>query len=322
MITLKEIAAELGVSVSTVSRVVTDKDRVDPEKRKLIKAALKKYNYVPNDSARGLRGMSSRSIGIILPTLASSFYNNIVATAWDVAYENGYTVVTCAGGEREKEVARLLKSKQIGKVICVTALADAGSFYKGLFGENSVVFMDTEAAAPAGVGNISFDALTSAQKLADYLFSLGHRDVLYLAHTNKHKRLEGFLKAAEDRGIKVKAESVFSGISSKKGYEICKEIFGEKNRPTAVLATDNSLAFAAIRAAYDLGLSIPTDLSVAGFDALDETGILRPKLTCIMQKTSQMGEAAANMLISGKCEALTLDFDFIKGHSCQDISSK
>ncbi len=319
MITLKEIAAELGVSVSTVSRVVTDKDRVDPEKRKLIKAALKKYNYVPNDSARGLRGMSSRSIGIILPTLASSFYNNIVAAAWDVAYENGYTVVTCAGGEREKEVARLLKNKQIGKVICVTSLSDAGSFYKGLFGENAVVFMDTEAPAPKGIGNISFNAYGSAQNLANHLFSLGHKDILYLAHTNKHERLEGFLKAAENRGITPGGDRLFAGIKSKNAYEVCKEIFAKKNHPTAVLATDNSLAFAAIRAAYDLGLSVPADISVAGFDALDETGILKPEITCIMQKTKQMGEMAVNMLIKEKCEHVVLDADFVLGESCRKL---
>ncbi len=316
MITLKEIAKELGVSVSTVSRVVTEKDRVDPEKRKLIKAALKKHNYIPNDSARGLRGMASRSIGVIVPSLSSSFYNKIISAAWDVAYKNEYTVVTCVGGDKEKQMARFLKNKQIGKIICSSGLSDATEFYKDLFGEDAVVMIDTEAPLTNGVGNISFDAFDSAKKLANYVFELGHKDILFLAHTNKHKRLEGFLAAAEDRKIKIRDEWVRSGLGSKEGYEVCKEILGRNKRPTAILATDNSLAFAAIRAARQCGLGIPKDLSVAGFDTVDETGILKPEITSIIQKTVQMGETAAKMLINGKCEHITLEADFIKGESC------
>lgn len=321
MITLKEIAAELGVSVSTVSRVVTDKDRVDPEKRKLIKAALEKYNYIPNDNARGLRGMASRSIGIIIPTLSSAFYTSIVTAAQEVAYKHAYTaVIGCGGHGHEKNLAKLFKNKQIGKIMCASTLENAADFYGKLFDKNSVVLFDSDDAAADGIGYVGFDSFGAGKKLAEYVLSLGHKRILVLSHTTESDRRNGILAAVRERGLSLPENCVISGLSvPEAGYSLCLERFSVPAdvRPTAVLATDNSLAYAAVRAVRELSLDVPRDVSVACFDAYDPTGILTPRLTCIMQKTRLIGEKAASMLINGKSEHVTFDVDFVEGTSCR-----
>lgn len=323
MITLKEIAAELGVSVSTVSRVVTDKDRVDPEKRKLIKAALEKYNYIPNDNARGLRGKASRSIGIIVPALQSAFYTEIISAAQETAYNNSYTPVVCCGGNgHEKDMARMLKNKQIENIMCATVLPDAVEFYGRLFSKSSVVLFDTDDVVPDQLGYIGFDCFGAGKRLSEYILDLGHTRILVLSHTENSERRNGMLAAIRERGISLPDNFTVSGLTTMDaGYRVCLDRFtlpvGE--RPTAVLATDNSLAYAAIMAVREKSLEVPRDVSVACFDAYDPTGILTPRLTCIMQPTALIGRRAAEMLIHGKCEHLTVDVDFISGTSCRSI---
>lgn len=320
MITLKEIAAELGVSVSTVSRVLTNKDKVDPEKRKLIQEALKRHNYIPNEMARGLRGMASRSIGVIVPTLSSNYYTRIITAAQEVAQKNSYTIVTCCSNydpEREKEAVSLLQAKQISHVMCASMLSDASAFYRKKFGDHSVVLFDCDTKPVPHVGYIRFDSFSDARRLAEYEISLGHRRFLILNHSQSLRRQDGFLQALREHHIPISPDRILSGLRKPdKGYELCLRIFSDPdNRPTAVLAANDALAYAAIRAAYQAGLGVPKDLSVACFDACDETGILSPEPTCIMQPAARIGTLAAQMLIDGSCEHVTVDTEFHMGTS-------
>jgi len=321
LITLKEIAAELGVSVSTISRVLTDKDKVDPEKRKLIQEALKRHNYVPNEMARGLRGMASRSIGIIVPTLSSNYFTRIITAAQQVAQNNSYTVVTCCSDhdpEREKDAVKLLKTKQISRVMCASLLTDPVAYYGRMFGSNSVAIFDSEAYPTEGIGYISFDNFKAAGKLADYPIALGHRDFVILNHSHEKQRKAGFIATLKEHGIDIAPDRIFEGLRKPEtGLEVCRKVFlSSEKRPTAVLATNDFLAYNAIRAAYDAGLRVPEDVSVVCFDACDETGILTPDLTRIMQPAALIGELAADMLIKGKCEHIAIETEFIKGTSC------
>lgn len=322
MITLKEIAAELGVSVSTVSRVLTNKDKVDPEKRRMIQEALTRHNYIPNEMARGLRGVASRSIGVIVPTLSSTYYTRIITAAQEIAQKNSYTIVTCCSNydpEREKEAVQLLKTKHISRVMCASTLGDASSFYKQKFGDHSAVIFDSDTRPAPNLGYISFDSFAAARRLADYQLDLGHRDFLILNHSASMRRQNGFLDALRARDIEISPDRIANGLRQPDvGYNICRQIFADPaKRPTAVLATNDVLAYAAIRAAYDAGLTVPGDLSVACFDACDETGILSPKITCIMQPASRIGALASQMLIDGSCAHVTVDTEFVAGTSCQ-----
>lgn len=324
MVTLKQIAGELGVSVSMVSRVLTDKDRVDPEKRRLIKAALEKYNYVPNEMARGLRGISSRTFGIIIPTLSSNYYTRIITAAQKVAQENFYTVITCPCSgepEREREAVELLRHKQVDKVMCASIMQGAGEFYRNAFGPDSAVIFDYDIQpTPEDVGYITFDAYASARRLAGYAADRGHRRFLILNHCIDTARERGFKDALCEAGVCERDITVISGLAIyKDAVSVCREAFSGENRPTCVLAATDFLAWRAVKAARLCGLSVPEDISVACFDACDETGILTPEFTCIMQPTERIGELAARMLMDGKVRHITVEAEFVKGNSCVDI---
>lgn len=323
VVTLKQIAEELGVSVSMVSRVLTDKDRVDPEKRKLIKAALAKYNYVPNEMARGLRGISTRSIAIIVPTLSSNYYTNVITAAQEVAQMNDYTfMIFCSNhdGEREKDAVNLIKNKQINKVICASVLSDAREYYKKQFDCNSVVLFDYDSAPDDSIGYISFDSFKSAKTLGAHVASFGHERYLILNHCSATHRQNGFLCALTENGIKTKDICIIPELQTPAlGFKACIDVFAlpENKRPTAVLATNDYLAYAAIRAIRKCGLSVPDDVSVACFDACDGTGILTPTVTGAMQPTDKIGVLAAKMLIDGKCEHIMLEAELLIGDSCK-----
>ena len=323
MVTLKQIAEELGVSVSMVSRVLTDKDRVDPEKRKLIKAALEKYNYVPNEMARGLRGISSRSIAVIVPTLSSNYYTNVITAIQEVAQKNAFTVMTFCSShdcERERDAVKLIKNKQIDKVICASILSDAREYYKKQFERNSVVLFDYDSAPDNSIGYISFDSFKSAKKLGAHVASLGHERYLILNHCSATHRQNGFLSALTENGVKADNVCIIPELRTPElSFKACMDVFAlpENKRPTAVLATNDYLAYSAIRAIRKSGLSVPEDVSVACFDACDETGILTPTITSVMQPTDKIGVLAAEMLIDGKCEHIMLEAELIIGDSCK-----
>jgi len=321
LVTLKQIAEELGVSVSMVSRVLTDKDRVDPEKRRLIKEALKKYNYVPNEMARGLRGISSRSFGIIVPTLASNYYTRIITAAQMAAQENYYTVVTCCSHgdpEREREAVALLRNKQIDKVMCASILEDADKVYKDAFGADSVVLFDYDIKPSKAIGYITFDSYSDAYRLAKFAVEKGHKRFLILNHGINTRRGAGFEAALKDGGIPSSQTKAVSGLGIKEDTVlVCRKLLAEKERPTCVLATSDFLAYSAVKAARMCGISVPDDLSVACFDACDETGILTPVLTCIMQPAEKIGELAATMLMDGNYGHISVKADFVVGESCK-----
>lgn len=319
MITLKAIAENLGVSVSTVSRVVTDKDKVDPDTRKRIKEALELYNYVPNEMARGLRGKNSKSIGIIVPTLTSNYYTRVIAGVQKVTRENAYSVVISNSEfeeDNEKSAAQLISTKQMSGLICASVIRDNLAFYKEISRTTKVVFFDSDTENNALFGHIGFDAYENAKKLANYVISLGHKNLLILNHSGNSERLAGFLSCAKSNCV---VTSVYSNLLINDGYDIAKKVLSLKNRPTAVLSTNDSLAFAAIRAVYDLGLNVPGDISVAGFDICDETGIMSPKITSILQPAGKIGEIAANMLIKSSLSHINVDAELIIGNSCRRI---
>jgi len=320
LVTLKQIAEELGVSVSMVSRVLTNKDRVDPEKRRLIKAALKKYNYVPNEMARGLRGISSRSFGIIVPTFSSNYYTRIITAAQKAAQENYYTVITCCSHgdpEREREAVELLRNKQVDKVMCAPISRDADTLYADAFGADSVVIFDYDTEPARVLGNITFNAYSDAYRLAKFAVEKGHTRFLILNHLTNTNRSDGFTTALADSGISASQIKTVSGLGIKEdAVSVCRQVFSSDDRPTCVLATSDYLAYSTVKAARMCGLSVPDELSVACFDACDETGILTPEFTCIMQPAEKIGELAARMLMDGEFRHITVEADFIKGNSC------
>jgi len=324
LVTLKEIAAELGVSVSMISRVLTDKDRVDPEKRRLIQEALKRHNYVPNEMARGLRGILGRSIGMIVPTLESSYFTRVISGAQQTALDNGYTAFICCtelDPKREKEAAELLAAKKVGGLICSSVLADSGEFYAKLFDRCPVVFFDSDANPGTDFGRITFDNFAEARRLARYVVGLGHRDILILNHMKASERQDGFFSVLNENGIAVGDGRLFTGLSHRDdGYSICREVFESgRAHPTAILCTNDFLAYSAVRALCDCGLRVPNDVSVACFDAFDATGILSPRLTCIMQPAVRIGELSAEMIIERRSEHIALETDFVCGDSCRKI---
>jgi LacI family transcriptional regulator len=303
---LKDIAKRLNISVSTVSRAVNGKDRVDPETRKRVLDMVDELNYKPNEVARNLKTNTATTIGVVLPDLTNFFFASVFKGIEEVARKNGYTLLLSSTSEDpafESEYTDIFLQKKVAGLIVAT-LNPKVTFYKEYSARGiPVVFFDNKPKISENFDFVSIDNEKAGYQLAEYIISLGHRNVAVIGsplwEETAAERLDGFKRAFEDKGLQIKDEWIYIGKNSQaeEGYKFVKGLLKSKEKIHAVIAVNNLMIYGAIKAIYEHGLKIPQDISVAGFDTTDLTGILRPQITCIQQPTMEIGKIACDMLL-------------------------
>ena len=304
-VNLKDIAAYTNVSISTVSRVVNNKNRVNPETRKKILEALEKFKYIPDETARRLKSGVSKTIGIVVPDISNEFFSTIIRGAQFAASRENYSVIICDSGSdarREKEAVELLFSKQVSGLILATVSCDMG-FHK-MFSESNipVVFVDNIPDTVSSFDCVVIDNQNAGFTLTNHLIELGHKKIAIitgnLEENSAYARLEGYRIAFRTHKMPPNDNYIFSGsFSMEYGIEAMERILELSDRPTALVASNNTLAYGALRVLLDRGLHIPEDFSIACFDASDKTGLLRPQLTSIIQPAMDIGRIASETIL-------------------------
>ena len=303
---LKDIAKRLNISVSTVSRAVNGKDRVDPETRRRVLSMVDELKYKPNEIARNLKTNTGTTIGVVLPDLTNFFFASVFRGIEEVARKNGYTLLLSSTSEdpdAESEYTDIYLQKKIAGLIVAT-LNTKVSFYKEYQALGiPVVFFDNRPKINDNFDFVSIDNEKAGYRLAEYIFSLGHRRIAVVGsplwEDTAAERLEGFKRAFRDNHVPLREDWIHIGknAQAEEGYKFMDALLDQKEEIDAVLAVNNLMIYGAIKAIYEHGLQIPRDISVAGFDATDVTGILRPQITCIEQPAMEIGKIACDMLI-------------------------
>ncbi len=309
--TMKDIAKLADVSIGTVSRVINnDKNGVGSEKRDEILRIIEETGYVPNSIARSMITKHSSIIGLIIPDISNPFFPLLAKGAEECAQRAGYSLFLCNTNSDDsyelKQIA-IMKEKQVDGIIISTCKGnDSEHVRKISSGNTPIVFVD-EPVACEEVFGVYLDNMLGGYQTTKHLIDLNHRRIAYFTgpkeSLSSYQRLDGYKKALQEANIPFDEELVaFGSYSKENGYKQFMSLIQRGKRGiefTAILVASDVTACGVYSAARESGLSIPEDISVAGFDNVLSANIslYPPILTTVNQPTYQMGEFATEMLI-------------------------
>jgi DNA-binding LacI/PurR family transcriptional regulator len=332
-VTLKNIADELGLSTMTVSRALNNKANVDEKTRKQILKKARKMGYSPNRIARSLVNSKTQTIGVVLPEISHSFFPDVVKGIEEAATHKKYQLFLTNSVEdhvREKQAIETLRSHRVdGLLISCAQSAEDNSYYKELVNTGlPVVFFD-RSVENVGASCVVIDDIESSYKVTAHLIKLGYRRIGHLRGPEKvsigSKRMKGFKKALADHGLEFKESRIAeSGFLKAGGYRAMKELLSLPvySRPDAVVSVNDPVAYGAMQAVREAGLSIPEDVAITGFTDDVLAPLMDPPLTTIFQDGYQIGLLAAQKLINViekkdfNIETIYIDTSLVVRSSC------
>ncbi|MGJ9382611.1 LacI family DNA-binding transcriptional regulator [Salipaludibacillus sp. CF4.18] len=306
MATISDVAKLSGLSKTTVSRVLNDYPHVTKEKRLLVQKAMEELSYIPSPSARRMRGQITTSIGVIVHRIVNPFFSYLVNAIEELAYENGYQVLVFqSNNDPEKELAylNLLKTKQVDGII-MTAVVNEWDDLKEYTNFGPIVFCN-EYISDSNLPIVRIDQVDSVYTGIRHLIDRGHQKIAYCTGGSlfemdgkNNDRSIGFQKALKEAQIPMNPKWVFiNQITIDDGKEVAKELISMSDRPTAVFAGGDEVAAGILIEIKRLGLRVPEDIAIMGFDDQPIAEIMEPKLTTIRQPVNQMGEKAVELII-------------------------
>ncbi len=335
MVSLKDISVRCGVSVATVSKALNDhKDVSAATKERLIKAA-KEMGYFPNSQARALKTNRTYNLGVMFLDNAGSgltheFFAKVLNSFKTEAEAAGYdiTFINKVIGRHKMSTYEHCKYRNVdGIVITCTDFTDP-DVYEVVNGDIPVVTIDHIFDCRTAVQSNNESGM---EELVNYVADKGHHKLAYIQGNKSavaEKRLAGFCKACATRGIEVRPEWIPVGDFHNPDitYRLTAELLKSNDRPTCIFMPDDYSAIGGYNAIKDMGLSVPGDVSVVGYDGIAYSQFLSPKLTTYLQDTAQIGMTAAKRLISHIeksqptfAEVVTVNGQLLEGRSVAQL---
>lgn len=306
-VSIKDIARAAGVSHSTVSRALSDSPLVSAETRARLQHLAKDMGYSPNTLARSLVTRQTHSVGVVVTTIADPFVAEVVQGIEATAHDHGYTVIlSTSGAEPEREIAavEMLRSKRVDGVI-VTSSRIGALYLDHLerIGVPVVLINNHNEQSGRYTFTVTVDNRHGGRLATDHLVQLGHRRIAYITapadHSSDADRMAGYREALIAAGIEVDASLIVAGNGRADGGErAMATLMTTKARPTAVFCYNDMTAVGLIYMARQVGLAVPGDLSVVGFDDIPFARYCVPPLTTIAQPKVEMGQLAMKMALS------------------------
>lgn len=306
--TIRDVAAAAGVSVATVSYVLNGKKKVSEQTKNVVLDVIKKMEYVPDLNAKSLSVKDTKLIGVVVPQtepgstlmFRNNFYSEILGSIEYHARQHGYHVLISATDVTE-DYLNLIRERNLDGVIIIGTYHN--DFFEQLRQLDIPVVMVDSYCRDNWFHEVRIDDQYSSYLAVKYVLDAGHRAVglvCGLLHEDgvMQKRFRGYQQALEEYGIPFKQEYVFEGnVDYDSGVEIAKRIAENQKNLTAVVATADMFAIGLMKGFYEVGIRVPEDISVMGFDDLDISAYMTPGLTTVRQEISQKGEYAVNLLV-------------------------
>ena len=333
-VTIVDVAARAGVSLTTVSRVLNGNYPVKNSTADKVRKAIRELNYEPDAVARSLKNKKTWLIGVVVPDISNPFFTQMIKGIELAAEKEGYSILvasTYEHPEKERSIIRRLAQRQIDAMIISTCQTEEEAFRRSIRGVAAV--LADRRAVGAGLSTVAEDNRASAYKAVEPLIQNGHRKIAIVNGNLKvsiaRERYEGYLEAMADYGLTVEPCRVLDCSISKYGTQtavesIIRNAF-QQDKPTAVFSTNNTRTQAVINACRQLGLSIPKDLSLVSYGEIPNL-FTDLQITHIEQDAVQMGkkagEAALRLITeppNGRfCETI-LNFPLVLGNSVHSI---
>jgi DNA-binding LacI/PurR family transcriptional regulator len=330
--TIKDVAARAQVSPSTVSRVLSNSPRISEETKRRVRKALEELNYQPNVFARGLVKNRAGSIGILIPPGMNEFFQNpffaeMMSGVSDVARREGFDTVLSTSAKDESEVLdRMIRGRRVDGVLLLGSRRDDVAIRK-VVTENFPAILLGRPEEDVPISFVNNDNRQAAYEATMHLIRLGHKRIGFLGGSFDlvvtMDRVTGYRQALLDSGMKPDASLEVSSVFLEQGgYLGMMRLLALADRPTAVLASDDVLAFGAMRAAAELGYRLPDELAIVGFNDIRLAEIANPSLTSVRVHMHELGVAACELLIGQIRQEITtperkiVDFELIVRNSC------
>nr|WP_037606132.1 LacI family DNA-binding transcriptional regulator [Streptacidiphilus rugosus] len=308
MATMQDVAERAGVTKQTVSNVISGRVRVRPDTAARVRAAIDELGYTPNLVARSLATGTTKTVGLFVPTVASSFYSEVVEEVEDVLERNGYHLLLCTtrlDGERARRQLAGLSSRNVDALLIagdrdlidhLPLLADA---------RFPVVLCAWETEAPDRFPVVTIDYERAGYLAGRHLRSLGHERVAVLASPAHTVRIEGLRRAFAADGLAVPDSAVHLAPEPTPagGFAAASAALSSRPAPTALFATHDVLALGALEAARVLGRAVPAQLSVVGHDDNPEIRVTHPALTTVAIPKREMAKQAIELLLHALADA-------------------
>jgi DNA-binding LacI/PurR family transcriptional regulator len=304
--TIKDIARQLHVSPSTVSRALRDHSEISPSTKKRVVALADKLDYHPDSIAQSLQTKKTKTIGVIVPEIKQPFFASVINGIEEFTYEAGYTIIVCQSNEtydREVVYTRSLVSHRVaGLLVSLSQKTKNFDHFKVLQRRNiPMVFFDRVSNA-INASKVVVDDYNGAYEVVDYLIRSGYRRIAHLAGPKNLSicklRLKGYKDALKNENLPFNKDLVvYGGLDDTDGVAGFQKLLNLNTLPDAVFAVNDPVAAGAFITIKENGLKIPDDVALAGFSNTNLTSLLDPPLTTVEQPSYEIGKTAAQLLM-------------------------
>jgi LacI family transcriptional regulator, galactose operon repressor len=301
--TLRDVASRAGVASSTISRYLNGSLELPSPTRNRVQAAIAELNYRPNALARSLQAGRSHILGLILPDLSNPFFTSVADAAAAAAYREGYSILLCATGNdpnREAHYVNLLVAGQLDGLIYLGAHRRNSALETMRRTELPIIIVDEEIEGVAG-GRLFVDNRRGGYLATEHLLHLGHRNIAFIGGEadllTTVERRRGYEDALLERGLIPHPNSTVLGEYTTEFGARAAQLLLTDVAPTGIFAASDVVAIGVLQVARQLGLTIPEDLSLVGFDDIPMAEMLAPPLTTIRQPAEDLGKTAVLLLV-------------------------
>jgi LacI family repressor for deo operon, udp, cdd, tsx, nupC, and nupG len=299
--TIRDVAKEAGLSTGTISKALSNPERVSKKNLEKVQAAIKKLDYTPNMLAQKFRSKTANTIVVLVPDIANLFFAKVISGIESVAQRAGYNVLlgdTKDSSSKENDFIRMVETRLADGVINLRPYVKNDS----LLPRAGVFAVSASSCEGTPYSSVRIDNVGAAYKVVTHLIKLGHKRIGVISglKENPHTldRMKGYLMALHDHGINFDPSLVVEGdFNYWSGINAAEQFCNMEQCPSAIFCMNDEMAIAAIKGFYDKGIQVPRDISITGFDDMDVSKYIVPTLTTIAQPAEKIGEKSAQMLI-------------------------
>lgn len=316
MATIKDVADNAGVSIATVSKVINNKGSISRETQLKVLESVKEIGYQKNMAATSIRTKRSMTTGLIIPSITNPFFPVLAQNVEEEFVNNDYTMFLCNTNRDENTEIKYLQrlvERQVDGIIIFSPSSKASEWIKE-HNHNDILFIAIEQPIiDSDYETIYIDNKIGIRKAVEHIISLNHKRIGYITGPLKRKcnqeRLDAFKEALNAADISVVDDFIKEGhFTFESGYNISWQLLNHPERPSAIFTGNDIMAFGCIKSAIELGIKVPEELSVIGYDDIPQAAYFIPSLTTISQPAEKIGKEAARYILD-KLANKDMDFD-------------
>jgi LacI family transcriptional regulator len=303
---MKRIADELGVSITTVSKVLNQRVDIGHATRARVLAKIAELGYQPNAVARSLTLRRTHTLGIVIPDLMHSFFVEIVAGLESIARTQGFGLLLCSSNEdpeRERSEIDMLRQRQVDGIVLASANVAGNTDLLQRLGPAGIglVMIDRDDHPDVRCDRVVTDDELVGRLATNHLLDTGRRTVAHIAGpsiVHAKRRADGYRAALKAHGIRARADCIVrGGFMEADGYRAMQKLLAVTPRPDGVFAANDPAAIGAMKAIWEAGLRVPEDIAIVGAGDIALGDLLRVPLTTVSWSRDELGKRAATLIL-------------------------